>query len=426
MKKLRHAFIGTVMLALIAGPGGFTAIPARAADGDQPITATPAAGPGLIWGPKAREAFEALARDGVVGFEDFEGTPTGLHKRLRLGTPGGDIVVRLRTTQLRYPLPRKRAPAGAPVAVLPYDFVREPANHRLMGVTRVKLGDGKSKFVPDGQSMFELVLSPPVSRVGLMRPWSTYSVTRFYGGDGQLLGEHRNATDHEFVGYVADRPEDHVGRIVFDGVPSQPNDKDNKLYQVGQVDDLYLGNGLSDSTEASDPAAAAETAVLPPPAAEPVQAEESAAEPVQAEESAAEPPVAEPVQAEESAAEPPVAEPVQAEESAAEPQPPSRCRPRSPPPSRQSPSRDRAGPANRPRPRSRPWNCHRCPRSCGTSSPLHLLPEESPQPTPSRSRPCRTTGLAGWRPTSETAGPDSWNQRVRPSRQLSPRGRRRR
>lgn len=252
MRTLRLSGVGVIMLALLATSAAHTATPARAAEADAPVFHTPGVEPGLTWGPGARAAFDGLASDGVVTFVDFEDTPTGLHHRLQLG----DIAVRLRTTQLRWPLPERRAPARAPVAVLPYDFVKEPADHRLMGVTTVKLGDGKYKFVPDGQSRFELALFPPVSHIGLYRPWNTYSLTRFYDEDGALLAEHRNTVDHEFVGYVAARPEDRVRRIVFDAIPETPDDEYNHLFQVGSVDDLFLGNGPAGVSDAS--------AVLPP------------------------------------------------------------------------------------------------------------------------------------------------------------------
>jgi hypothetical protein len=196
--------------------------------------ATPVIGPGLVTGPDARAAFEALRHGDLVAFTDFEDVPTGLHRKLTLEGPDGDIAIRLRTTKIRYPLPVRNAKRNSPVAVLPYDFVSAPDNHRLMGVQAAKL--------PDGQSRYELTLSPPMSHVGLLRMWTTDSLTRFYDEAGTLLAEHRNAANHEFVGYVANQTEDRVARIVFDGVPSEPKSKSNKLFQVGEVDDLYVGD----------------------------------------------------------------------------------------------------------------------------------------------------------------------------------------
>ncbi len=232
-----------VMLALVGVPNAVAA-----SDGDEPIASTPSVGTGLVFGPSTHEAFDELAADGVVVFNDFEDVPSGLHRKLVLQGPDGSVSIGLRTTKFRWPPPPRGAPARAPVAMLPYDFVKEPAVHRLMGVVKTK--GPKGKFVPDGQSRFELVLDPPVSHVGFMRPWNTWSVTRFYDAAGGLLAKHRNTVDHQFVGYVAATPEDQVRRVVLDGVPSQPDDEYNKLYMAGTIEDLYLSGGRPEADDA--------------------------------------------------------------------------------------------------------------------------------------------------------------------------------
>ena len=193
----------------------------------------PAIGPGLVTGAEAHEAFEALREGNLVAFTDFEKVKRGPHTKIKLNGPDGAITVKMRTTAFRYPLPPKGAPKNTPVLVLPYGFVSEPANRRLMG--------SNPGNIPDGQAQYRLVLSEPVSHAGLLRMWNTYSLTRFYNEAGTLLAEHRNTENHEFVGYVADGPENRVKTIEFDGVREQPKSKSNKLFQVGSVDDLYLG-----------------------------------------------------------------------------------------------------------------------------------------------------------------------------------------
>lgn len=237
MRTLRTTLMGATILALLATSVGPRTVPARAADEVSGI------GRGLIYGPEAHETFKALARDGAIMFEDFEGVPTGPLKKLKLDGPGGSITIRLRTTETRIPLPKKRAPKGVPVVVLPYGYVTEPANHRLMGVIKGEYTGAQSRFAPDGQSRFELIFSQPVSHVGVMRPWHTNSLTRFYDAEDTLLAKHQNTTDVEFVGYVASGLGDRVKRVDFDGVPEQPGSKSNKLFQVGQVDDLFVGSG---------------------------------------------------------------------------------------------------------------------------------------------------------------------------------------
>jgi hypothetical protein len=185
--------------------------------------------PGLATGADAHDAFEALRRQNQVVFTDLEDVSTGPHERLKIG--GTSIT--LRTTEFRYPLPERRAPAETPIVVLPHNFVSSPANHRFMGVSRGN--------VPDGQSKYEIILSEPVGSVGLMRIWNTNSLTRFYNAAGVLLAEHRNTKNHEFVSYVADSPENRIHRIEFDGIPESPQSRSNKIYQVGEVDNLYIG-----------------------------------------------------------------------------------------------------------------------------------------------------------------------------------------
>ena len=199
------------------------------------VGVAPGIGPGLVTGPDAQEAFEALRREGLVTFVDFEGVGTGPQKTMKLDGPAAGITVRMRSTEFRYPLPPRPAPSGTPVIVLPHGFVSEPPNHRLMG--------SNPGGIPDGQAKYKLVFSEPVSHVGLLRMWNTYSLTHFYNESGELLAGHRNTSNQEFVGYVAGGPEDRVKTIELDGVPEQPDDGSNKLYQVGEVDDLYVGNG---------------------------------------------------------------------------------------------------------------------------------------------------------------------------------------
>jgi len=230
-------------------------VPRAASAAEPPLTVS--VGPGLVTGEDAHDAFEALRRSNTVMFSDMEDIPTGVHTSLRVA----GIAVSLQTTTIRYPLPVKSAPADTPVAVLPYSFVKAPANHRMMGV--------QSSHIPDGQSKFELTFSTPIGHVGLMRNWNTNSLTRFYNEAGTLLAEHRNTTNHEFVGYVADRPENRVHRIEFDGLPSQPTSRSNKLYQVGEVDDLYIETQARQepaSAAAAPPTPAPEKTLTPKPA----------------------------------------------------------------------------------------------------------------------------------------------------------------
>jgi hypothetical protein len=194
-----------------------------------------AIGPGLVTGPEAREWFEIKQYENCWMFLDFENIPNGVHAKLFDDFDDGFGLL-LKTTEFRWPLPPVIAPANTPVAVLPYNYVSTPPNHRLMGVTHNNIPDGQSKYEIEFESY------AGVQAVGLLRMWNNYSITRFYNVEGNLLAEHRNTTNQEFVGWIGGDKwwVDHVKRIEFDGAPSAPDSEDNKLYQVGEVDDLFF------------------------------------------------------------------------------------------------------------------------------------------------------------------------------------------
>jgi hypothetical protein len=181
---------------------------------------------GLVKGPDARTQFEDFQHSHCDTFIDFESLPTGLYDELT-GFP-----LTLNTTYFRWPLPGGPAPPNTPVALLPTGWITTPPNHRLMGVT--------ASHVPDGQSAYEINFDEPQRRVGLYRIWNTYSITRFYSGS-TLLADHINETNHQFVGYIceSDDPDTWITRVEFDGIPLEPESEDNKLYMVGEVDDLF-------------------------------------------------------------------------------------------------------------------------------------------------------------------------------------------
>ena len=187
--------------------------------------------PGLVTGEEALDDFERYREDYCYLYLDFENIETGTHNRL--SNMDYDLGLELKTTEFRYPLPKTNAFDDSPVVVLPYNYVSSPSNHRLMGVNEIN--------VPDGQSKYEIIFDNLQERVGLLRMWTTDSITRFYNGDGNLLAEHTNTTNQEFVGYIAqyENLQTWVERIEFDGIATEPDDEYNKLYQVGEVDNLY-------------------------------------------------------------------------------------------------------------------------------------------------------------------------------------------
>lgn len=89
----------------------------------------------------------------------------------------------------------------------------------------------------DARVGYEIRFDETQARVGMERIWNTASVTRFYNADGDLLAEHVNTQNTEFVGWFAEAADgsDRVARVVLDG-----NLRSN-VRQVGHTDDLYFG-----------------------------------------------------------------------------------------------------------------------------------------------------------------------------------------
>lgn len=89
----------------------------------------------------------------------------------------------------------------------------------------------------DGRVGYEIRFDEAQARAGLERLWNTSAVTRFYNADGDLLAQHVNTVNQEFVGWVsmADDGSDRVARIVMDGLAT------SGTRQVGYSDNLYFG-----------------------------------------------------------------------------------------------------------------------------------------------------------------------------------------
>ncbi|MEX0325085.1 MAG: hypothetical protein AB3N33_03240 [Puniceicoccaceae bacterium] len=186
----------------------------------------------IAYGPDARAQFEEYRDrlgDSHVTFDEPEitGGPLGPL------TVGG-VELTFRTTEQRYP---SQVTVDYPVVVLPYSFVTSTRNG-----THTLMGSRSSGGLPDGQSRYEIVFSQPQARVGVMRLWSTDSLTRFYNPSGELLGEHQNTTSLEFVAWFAGGPDtnDWVSRVEIDGT------NPGGTYQVGETDDLFFGTAKPD------------------------------------------------------------------------------------------------------------------------------------------------------------------------------------
>jgi hypothetical protein len=185
----------------------------------------------IIHGSGARQIFERAVDQAGDILVDFNDVPNGPLRTLTVG----EVELSFATTLQRYPSTQA---VDWPVVVIPYDFVGSTPSgtNELMGVR-------SSAGMPDGQSSFVIRFSEPQRRAGVQRNWSTFSITRFYGANDQLLGEHSNTMNREFVGFIAggDDPAHRVSYIVVDGA----NDG-NGTYQAGVADDLFFGDAPLD------------------------------------------------------------------------------------------------------------------------------------------------------------------------------------
>ncbi|NND98774.1 MAG: hypothetical protein HKN47_15750, partial [Pirellulaceae bacterium] len=174
---------------------------------------------GLLFGPSAQNEFDVFVqRDGDT-FVDL--ATADLNQ-----TTG----VTFRSTFANFPAPGQAI--DGPVV----NFATPP------GIIGTRAGGAA-----DGQSRYEIVFDTPQSRAAVLRPWSTFSLTRFYAGD-TLLAEHQNSTGTEFVGFISDSADsaDWITRIELDGLPEDVGGRD--VYQVGVTDDLYFGTATSGYT----------------------------------------------------------------------------------------------------------------------------------------------------------------------------------
>lgn len=185
---------------------------------------------GIVHGQDAIERF-ALYRDFLGDtLVDFNNLGNGPVRQI---VANGETLT-LKTFAKRYPPPE--ISVDYPVCVCPLYGVNPPSG------TNELMGSGASYGAPDGQNPYEIVFTSPQHRVAVMRRWNTNSLTRFYASDGRLLGEHKNTTNHEFVGWVGNPGDEGtwVKRVVIDGLAQ------SGTYQVGFTDDLHFGSHLPD------------------------------------------------------------------------------------------------------------------------------------------------------------------------------------
>lgn len=175
-----------------------------------------AAQAGLISGQPARDLFEAAV------------TSSGFSKVTFTYPAGTQLTTQI--TGLTFATIRNSngTPISAPVYVSGFS-----------GRTGTIVGTPCSGCSDDGRYAYQVVFTTPQRAAGIQRNWNQYTRTRFYAGDGSLLGEFPGTG---YVGWFADDPNDtasYVKRIEMDGV----RDPVANAIQVGYSDDLIYGIG---------------------------------------------------------------------------------------------------------------------------------------------------------------------------------------
>lgn len=178
---------------------------------------------GLSFGMYAELDFQQMHMDLGGNFLDFESVPQGTN--LLPGTDPFGVGARFASI----------------VNTSGFQFgpehVEVSNRHRFSEFGNSLVGSPFQFGSDDARVGYEITFDEAQARAGLRRMWNTSSLTSFYNAAGELLGEHQNTENAEFVGWVGDAGDQStwVARIVMDTVAP------DNARQVGHSDDLYFG-----------------------------------------------------------------------------------------------------------------------------------------------------------------------------------------
>jgi len=178
---------------------------------------------GLSFGMYAELDFQQMHVDLGGNFLDFESVPQGTN--LLPGTDPFGVGARFASTVYTN---------GNPFGP---EHVEVSSRHRFAEFGNSLVGSPFQFGSDDARVGYEITFDEAQGRAGLRRIWNTSSLTSFYNAAGELLGEHQNTANAEFVGWIGDAGDQStwVARIVMDTVAP------NNARQVGHSDDLYFG-----------------------------------------------------------------------------------------------------------------------------------------------------------------------------------------
>jgi hypothetical protein len=181
---------------------------------------------GLVFGESAESQFIQLQADLSENYLDFESAPANTNLN-----PGADFFgVGARFASI---IQTNGTPFGP-------EHVEISNRHSFATLGNSIVGSPCGGCSDDGRVGYEVAFDQVQRRAGLLRAWNTFSITRFYNAAGDLLAEHRNTENVQFVGWMANSNDEStwVARIVMDGLDNGGG------RQVGHSDDLYFGRAV--------------------------------------------------------------------------------------------------------------------------------------------------------------------------------------
>lgn len=194
---------------------------------------------GLVFGPSARTQFESYRTSLGDTFIDFNSLALNTNLTSQFSGLGVTFASNINVNGVPF------GPAHVHVSA---------ASGRANTIVGSPCDGG---CVDDGRVGYQILFSSPQRRAGLLRNWTTQTLTKFYNASGALLAQHTNTVGSEFVGFMADGANpatNWVARIQMDTVAPAT------ARQVGYSDDLFFGTA-ADAIAPSVPAGLTAAAV---------------------------------------------------------------------------------------------------------------------------------------------------------------------
>ena len=171
---------------------------------------------GLVFGPGAR-----------TDFENYRDTLGDTHIDFNSLPPNSGLDTQFSALGVTFASTRNIN--GSPMSPRMVSVISQGVGSNTIG------GSVCNGFCWDGRVGYDINFAEPQRRAGLQRIWNTDTLTRFFNASGDMLVEHVNTANSEFVAFIADGNDpatDFVTRIEVDAIANR---------SVGMSDDLFFG-----------------------------------------------------------------------------------------------------------------------------------------------------------------------------------------